>query len=122
MMLPADAPGLAAVIAQIFDLEADLLHHLAADGLLGGLAELGEARDERCARRAGAVRVLREQQIVAVRHRHDDRGVDAREDHIAALGAVHHALVFVVDELFLRSSRNSARAIPAHRCHALTAA
>ena len=108
-----DAPRLRLIVAQVFDLEADLLHHLAVNGLLGGLAELGKARDERRARRAGAVRVLREQQVVAVRHRHDDRGVDAREDHIAAPGAVHHALVDVVLERRAAAAAEPRVAVPA---------
>ena len=33
-------PGLAAVVADAFDLEADLLHHLPADGVLCGLSDL----------------------------------------------------------------------------------
>ena len=108
-----DAPRLRLIVAQVFDLEADLLHHLAVNGLLGGLAELGEACDERRARRAGAVRVLREQQVVAVRHRHDDRGVDAREDHIATLRAVHHALVDVVLERRAAAAAEPRVAVPA---------
>ena len=108
----ADAPGLTAVIAQVLDLEPDLLHHLAAHGLLKALGKLGKARDKRRARRAGAVGVLCEQQVVPVRHRHDDRGVDAREDHVAALGAAHHALVFVVDELFPAAAAIARAAIP----------
>ena len=108
----ADAPGLAAVIAQVLDLEPDLLHHLAAHGLLKALGKLGKARDKCRACRAGAVGVLGEQQVVPVRHRHDDRGVDAREDHVAALGTAHHALVFVVDELFSAAAAIARAAIP----------
>ena len=54
----ADAPGLAAVIAQVLDPEPDLLHHLAVHGLLKALGKLGKARNERRALRAGAVGVL----------------------------------------------------------------
>ena len=108
----ADAPGLTAVIAQVLDLEPDLLHHLAAHGLLKALSKLGEARDKRRALRAGTVGVLGQKQVVPVRHGHDDRRVDAREDHVAALGTAHHALVFVVDELFSAAAAVARVAVP----------
>ena len=47
-----------------------------------------------------------------MRHRHDDRRVDAWEDHVAALGTAHHALVFVVDELFSAAAAIARAAIP----------
>ena len=47
-----------------------------------------------------------------MRHRHDDRRVDAREDHVAALGTAHHALVHVVDELFSAAAAVARAAIP----------
>ena len=47
-----------------------------------------------------------------MRHRHDDRGVDAREDHVAALGAAHHALVYVVDERFPAAAAVARVAVP----------
>ena len=108
----ADAPGLTAVIAQVLDLEPDLLHHLAVYGLLKALGKLGEARDKRRALRAGTVGVLGQKQVVPVRHGHDDRRVDAREDHVAALGTAHHALVHVVDELFSAAAAVARVAVP----------
>ena len=108
----ADAPGLTAVVAQVLDLEPDLLHHLAVYGLLKALGKLGEARDKRRALRAGTVGVLGQKQVVPVRHGHDDRRVDAREDHVAALGTAHHALIPIVDELFPAAAAVARVAVP----------
>ena len=80
------APRLRLIVAEILDAQADLLHDFARDAFLKRFADLREARDERVEAHL-TVRVLREQDAVAVDDADDDRRYELRVDDAAAARA-----------------------------------
>ena len=83
------------MIADVLDGQMDLLHDLPPDGVLQGLADLGEAGHQGIAGGVGPVGIVGQQQLVPVAHRRQDRRVDAGIDHLFAAGAAHGPLHLV---------------------------
>ena len=71
------------MIADLGHAHARFLVHLARHGVLETLARLDEPGNGRIAAR-GPARLAPEEHALAVRHQHDDRGIDARKLFAAA--------------------------------------
>ena len=98
LQITGDAPGLAFVITDVLDLQANFLHDLPGNTFLGGLTDLNEAGKQR---KAGIISacVFTQNQTVSVNERYDYRGGNPGEDHVAAMGAAHHALFGIMFRL-----------------------
>ena len=73
-----ERPGLRGVVVARRDAHARFLEHFARHRVFEALARLDESRDGGIAARRPA-RLPAEQRALAVRHQHDDGGIDARK-------------------------------------------
>ena len=103
-----ERPRLARVEGHLADLDAGLLQHLAAHGVLDVLAGLDEAGERRVHLVAVAV-LVRQQAALAVGDQHDDHRIGAREPLQPAGPAFAPPAAVLDQRLCRRNGRSSGR-------------
>ena len=106
-----EGPGLVFIVADVLHVESRLFQHLPAHRILQRLADLHEAGDEGGAA-VGAVSVAGQQQLIAIRHRHNDGGRDLGILDEATLGAIHGPLDLAGLHLGAAAAAVSAALVP----------
>jgi hypothetical protein len=101
-----EGPWLALVVAEIFDLYADLFHNFTVNGLFDGLANLGKTRDHGVAGVISAL-IFGKDQLVAIGNANDHSRGKYRIFSVSTGRADHLALMFIVYH-WLASRRNDA--------------
>ena len=104
-------PWLAFVVAEIFDLYADLFHNFAVNGLLDGLANLGKTCDHGITCVVSSL-IFGKDQLVAVGNAYDHSRRKYWIFTVSTGRADHLALMFIMYHRFAAATAETALAVP----------